>query len=894
MLNNLLGFSITADDEASLNIMRVAGSLGALKVSGDSAATSFDTLAGRMRDATSGRFVRRPEGVLNPQFLGEVKGELQQLSVAALGFGTAIFGGLGFAAHEAGNFATAVAKVATIADAAEFPLSKIRDIGFQMGEAYGGDLTTQLDALYSAIGSGASKASDAIDLMNASNKLAIGGLTSVDVAMNGLMGTLNAYGMAYSKATEVTDAFFQSVMLGGSDMSVSTLANGLGNITPLASAMNVSLDEMLGGLARLTAMGQKTDIAITNLKGAMEVFLKPNADAVAEAKRLNIAFDQNALKAKGFLGMIKEITTSTKYNAETMTKLFGQSTTGLAAMLALSQNGGAEFSAFMDDMAQKTGKAEFAFKTLAETGQFAQSILKTNLQSALVKIGDAIAPIIGAMAVLAYKVVKAFNEAGPIVHKLTAYIGVAAGAFLFLIGGIAGSTAAIAGIILAGKALLIGLAVVAAGATLALAALVPLIAFGTMLYAVWTRDVGGIATSVKIWFDRIKLAAQALIQVFTDGGFSGAVQQELQKTENAGIKQFAINAFLWFSRIKNFVMGVGEAFSTGLDRVAPIFEKIISAVQRLVGRMMPVKESFSSAKETFDAFGGAGKKTGDFLVTVVEKIATGVLGLLNFIDGVYEAWVGFRPVVYALWDAAKGLFVAFGQLWSAFNGGKASAQDTADFWRTIGNVLGWVATAGVYYVAFGFRMLGGIIGWVAGLIGALVTFFQGLVQGFVTGVQIMIALFKGDWQQVWKLSQKWIEDWAATIVNMFVKVVAGAAGMADSLGKLFGKDLGFAAKVEGFGKNLVSGSSAPTAVQPNGGALAAANLALPAVAQAQGQAQNTAALTSAVQASNQKPIDLTLKSQLNLDGQQIHEATQKASVSATGRAFAPTGDGHVK
>lgn len=892
-LNNLLGFSITADDAASLNIMRVAGSLGALKVSGDNAAHSFDNMAGRMRDATTGRFAKRPEGVLNPQFLGEVGGQLKGVSVAALGFGTAIFGGLGYAAMEAAAFGKSVAEVASITDRAAFPISEIERIGKEMTSTYGGDLNLQVKTVYQAASSGATNAAEAIALMHSANKLAIGGLSDSFKAVDALTNVLNAYGMKMTESNQVSDALFTTAKIGKT--TIDELASQIGRVAPTASAMGVKMDDLFAVITAGSTQLGNASAAIDGFKEMLSGIKQPTADAEAEARRLGITFSAKALSDTkgGFPKFLEAITKNAKFNEQTMGKLFGSMTAfNLASVLA--SNGGKAFSDALAGMENKLGATDFAFNTLAETADFANTVLKGNLQTAFASLGQAILPVIGYVVKFINKLLVAFNKASPTFQKVVAWVGVAAGAFAFLIGGLAGSAAAIAGLIVAGKALLIGLAVVAGGAVLLLAALVPLIAFGATLYLLWTKNIGGIATSVGIWFDRIKLAAQALIQLFSDGAFSGAVQQELQKAENSGIKQFAINAFLWFNRIKNFVVALGEGFSKGLERVSPIFEKIISAVQRLAGRFTPVKESLSSAKETFDKFGAAGGKTGDFLATIVEKIATGVLGVINFVDGLMEVWVGIKPAFVAAWDAAKGLFGVFGQLFGLLSGGgKASAQDTADLWRTVGNILGWVVNAGVYYLVASFRILGGIISFISGLISGIQDLFNGFVNNLILGVQLVVALFKGDFAQVWTIAQKMVENWAQTIVSMFLKVVGGAAGMIDSLGKIFGKDLGAQKGVQNFAAGL--GANGVTAVAPGLPAAGGAGApALPAAAAAQGQAQNTAAVAQAVQASNAKPIELNLKTQLNLDGQQLHEANQKAAVNSTGRQFQPTGDAHLK
>ncbi|MES2964361.1 MAG: phage tail tape measure protein, partial [Bdellovibrionota bacterium] len=265
---------------------------------------------------------------------------------------------LGSAVGAASDFATAIAKVQTIADEAAFPLSEIARIGHEMGAVYGGDLTTQIGALYSAIGSGAENVADATAVMHSANMLAIGGLTTTDVAMTGLMGTLNGFGLGLSKAGDVADSFFQAVKLGGSDLVVGTLTNALGRVVPTAAALGVQLDELTGSIARMTQVGIKTDEAVTGMKAILDQIIKPSSDATAEAAKLGIKFNMHAIKmAGGFQKFVETIVSNPKFNKDTLKKLFGSSSEALNAFLALSTDGGAKFGAVMQSMVNKTGIA---------------------------------------------------------------------------------------------------------------------------------------------------------------------------------------------------------------------------------------------------------------------------------------------------------------------------------------------------------------------------------------------------------------------------------------------------------------------------------------------------------------------------------------------------------
>lgn len=883
-LNNFgLGLEFSAKDSASAAVIALGKNLGALQKSGHEANQTFEDMTGRTRDLTTGRFVKSPQGILDPSFMSQVGGTMKAASVAMLGLSASIAGGLGYALHASTEYSAAIAEVTTLTDEASFATQKMRDLTMSLADQFGGSAVGQAQALYQTISAGIGDAVGAEQLLINANKLAIGGVTDAKTATDALTNAVNTFSESNLTAAQASDAMFIAIKAGKT--TAKELADTLGRVGATAAALKIPFDEMSGAVAAITTKGIVTAEAVSGLKAALAGIIKPTSDATAEAARLGIKFDAATLRAKGLPAFLDSITKSAKFNADSFGKLFG-SVEALNAVQALTADSSKTFNSILDQMKNKAGATDTAFQKMQGTVAFQSNLLKARFGNAMISIGEALEPLAAkAMAVVSFLVGK-FNAMSPTLKRITAYVGLAASAIFGLLGGAAGAAVAIGGLVVMGKALLVGLGLVAGMAALVVAAFIPLIAAGVTLYMLWTRNVGGIATSVVLWFSRIKLAFEAVVQALSDGAFSGAVQEELSKAENAGIKQFAINVFLWFSRIKNFFVSLGEAFSKGLDTVAPVIEKIISAVQRLAGHFGATKDAASTNKETFEKWGATGAKVGEFLVKVVEKVALGVLAVVNFVDGAVEVFNGFRPVLNALWDAAKGLFAAFSELFAAFSGGKQNAQDTADTWRTVGNVLGWVANVGITIVTAQLRVLGGIISWVAGIIGALMAIWDGLVNAIVIGVKFWAAIFRGDIGGAVDLAKSWFENLGNTIIKVFAKLIGGAAGMVDSLGKIFGKDLGLKAKVEGVATSLQSntaGTNGNTPALPSAaGAPTATNAPGVAAAAAQPQPAPTAAAAPPVK------LESTQKTQLTVDGAVLAETVQKHSQESAGRGFAPT------
>jgi TP901 family phage tail tape measure protein len=119
---------------------------------------------------------------------------------------------------------------------------------------------------------------------------------------------------------------------------------------------------------------------------------------------------------------------------------------------------------------------------------------------------------------------------------------------------------------------------------------------------------------------KAKLAFQGLMQLFSSSAFSGEVMKDINKAENAGVKQFAIKVFVWIERIRNFFRGLSDGFSAGMKRVQPQFDLFVGVLKQIAA-MFGI--SVGAAKDNISAWeaaGDAGAQLGDVLAVVAEII----------------------------------------------------------------------------------------------------------------------------------------------------------------------------------------------------------------------------------------------------------------------------------
>ncbi len=123
------------------------------------------------------------------------------------------------------------------------------------------------EATYQAISAGQSTG-DAVAFAGAGVHAGSGGgFTSSASAVDILTTALNAYGLGADEAGHVSDVLLTTQNLGKT--SVDELSSSMGKVIPLASAYNVSLENLSSGLAIMTANGIATAEATTYTKSML-------------------------------------------------------------------------------------------------------------------------------------------------------------------------------------------------------------------------------------------------------------------------------------------------------------------------------------------------------------------------------------------------------------------------------------------------------------------------------------------------------------------------------------------------------------------------------------------------------------------------------------------------
>lgn len=288
------------------------------------------------------------------------------------------------------RFETAMVNVGNLTFASRKEVREMaRDI-LELSKTTPSSLDDLTASLFDVVSAGVS-AGDAVEFLGVASKLAMAGVTTTSVAVDGLTSVLNAYSLESSDALAISDKFFAAQQAGKT--TIEELATNIGNIAPIANGAGVEISELLAALSSLTAQGIKTNQATTGLKRAIAAIIAPSEQAKEKAEELGIEFNQEALEAKGLSGVLKDVIKNTDGNVESIVKLFG-SIEGVNSVLALSNNEFKKLDETLIAVKNSTNATTIAFGNQAETVSFQFDILKNKVRAISTSIVDYFSPAI--------------------------------------------------------------------------------------------------------------------------------------------------------------------------------------------------------------------------------------------------------------------------------------------------------------------------------------------------------------------------------------------------------------------------------------------------------------------------------------------------------------------
>lgn len=650
-LNSLgLGFVLTARDLASSKFMK--------------ANRSFRTLEGGVGRGSRGISAN----------LATVKRGMVALTIAT---GALAAAGVLFA-NKAGKFEQGLAAVGAVTNATAKEMGLLQEAAFQAGIKTQFSPTEAVEGLTSLATAG-QNAQAATETLIPVLDLAAGSLGQLGVgqAANAVVGTLNAYGMEANKAVDVTDRLLRITQL--TNFQTRDFEVGLSKAAAAGALFDQDLNDVLLTMGLVRNMNVDASTASTAVRESL-TRLGGDERVINEVRKKGIkVFDKSTGKMRAGIDIMQDFGKATKdldvaERKILITRVFGKrGMIALAAVMNATKEvmvdgrrvtlRGADAIKFMrEEMSKSSGTAVKFKDALLDTFEGQKTLLKGTIETFAIAIGlpiaKALKPTVKAITGFLNMLVQKFQALPDSTRKAIGKVVLALGALASALGALLAGGAGIGLLIAAVKTAVVtfsALGVVMLKVVLPAAAALAVV--GRLLFEVWKRDLGGLRTFIVGVFNKIALAFKALKQLFTDGGFSGAVREEINKVENSGVKRFAIAIFRIAFRIQQFFVGVQDGIRRVMQILEPVFTRMREAFSALGNAVGDLFSIFSDGANSLpgDQVKSFGDQVGGILAQVIGWVARAITVVVRFATG----WV---KGIKAILSFSKPILAKIGQL----------------------------------------------------------------------------------------------------------------------------------------------------------------------------------------------------------------------------------------
>jgi TP901 family phage tail tape measure protein len=885
-LNNLgLGFVFTAHDLASAKMQGLERNF-----------MSLDRKVGLGTDRITGSF--RELGI----------------GLSIMTAGAVMVGGAFALADKAGQFEQAIAAVAAVSGATKNELAQLHDAAIDAG------IATQFSPTEATVGlkelaQAGFNAQESMKLLIPVLDLAGGSLGELSPAQAAGVASqaLKAFGISADDAALAVDRMLQAVNVFA--LNASELPMALGNASRGALALHQSMSETLIALGLVKNIIPGIERAATGVAVAMERMADPKVQQAL--KGVGVSVTDSGGHFRNFLDVLGEMSPALSKMTDAKRAAFLIDTFGAHALGAVQAimtqvtNGirtntgvtvkGADAVAYLRQQFENAGGTAASFRDkMLDTFAGQKQLLHGSLETLAIVLGEPFAQVFKPIIAVVLDALNGFLKfvrAMPAGLKrgLAAFF-VGAGAILTIVGAAIAAKAAIALLLIVLKAAGVtvgGLVVVLLPAVLVIAAIGVAVAG---LYIAFQKNLGGIADFAHRVWARVSLFFEGLKQLIEQGGFSGAVRDELNKAETSGLKDFLINVFLWGNRIVNFLSGIATGFSAGVEAAKPSIEAFLGALQKLGVALgfLSDRDDAATAAAKFKEFGTSGESVGKMLAQVFDFVAQAMTAAVTVGRGLIEGWNVIKPAAQMLCSALAQLGGKLAETIALLSGNTSAAKGSGDAWTALGTVIAGVVSAVIGVIAIFVACVSAAVGAVSGAIGLVKSVFAGLAD-VVTGVVFIIGgIFSGSWNEVWTGMKLVAFGVIEAIVGAVLELVGAIAGAGDAMMGLFGKSSNLQSSVQGF-KDYVhkelandfgvqsltfkpTSTAAPTTTTPSlpGGTV------MPSVAAVGAQSATPSPIVYGAPAPA-APVHITLQ----VDGQTLATAVHKADSDGAARSFSP-------
>lgn len=353
---------------------------------------------------------------------------MRALGTGALLAGGSLAAGLGLGARASADLETALAPIGTLLGANSKDAASLDDAmrGLIANSPQSADELGM--AAYTILSAGISGTTNVMGTLRASQQLSAAGLGSVKEATDLVTSAMNSYKSEGLDANTASQMLFGTITQGKT--TTAGLAQGFGNIAPLAAAAGVSFKDLLSATAAMTGTGQSASEAYTGLRGVITNVLKPSKDAADAAETLGINFSAAHLRNVGLPKFLDEIKTAADGNNDAIVPLFG-SVEAMNQVLGLTGPQAKAFAANLNGIAEQGKNLAARSQEMGDTAANSFAKMKNSLMVATAEAFTPFVPVLTAIAEGIGGVARDFNTLpGPVKEAAVVLAMVTAGGLL--------------------------------------------------------------------------------------------------------------------------------------------------------------------------------------------------------------------------------------------------------------------------------------------------------------------------------------------------------------------------------------------------------------------------------------------------------------------------------
>ena len=278
---------------------------------------------------------------------------------------------------------------------------------------------------------------EAMEVLEQAAKAQTAGMGEAKIVAQLVTSAINAYGVENLSAADATDALTEAIREG--QLEPASMANAIGRVIPLTSAMNVEFNELAGLMAAMSRTGTPVEEAVTSIQAIMTTLLNPTREAEDALSGVGLTLTdlRRQVANEGILPMLVGLKEAFDGNIEPTAAVFGnvRALRGVLDLLGPQMQGNIDL---LDEMADSTGVLDEATEAAQQTIGFKMRQATVTGQVALLEFGRAIEPIaqfiLNMLTPALERLVGWFQSGNPIVRVLAQSVAVLGGALVVVSG----------------------------------------------------------------------------------------------------------------------------------------------------------------------------------------------------------------------------------------------------------------------------------------------------------------------------------------------------------------------------------------------------------------------------------------------------------------------------